>query len=273
MRRVWGKPAARTEPSPSALRPRLVALGQPVHPRRVEVMGISGTVELRLEDPDAAAPAPLFLTLGRFVAHEPRDVRFGVYTANESPEDGDVGCQVRGSEPLVLTLGEQYIPGPRRVQPFPVLYGQAGVGVTTADLIGPGATRRPVPLSAHRLFLVAFSRAAQGEFRLSLQFANNGRTLQHALELPVTPVEQGAWPRVRRRGAVFNYGIGENIVTKPLDQIVKQFGPPLRSYGQPHGVRCIYYDIVGYDRGWTFCFKGQVMTAAAGNQVAAAQGH
>ena len=51
---------------------------------------------------------------------------------------------------------------------------------------------------------------------------------------------------------------------------MKQFGPPLRSYVGPNGVHCIYYDIVGYDRGWTFCFKGQAMTSAAGNQAAPA---
>jgi len=29
---------------------------------------------------------------------------------------------------------------------------------------------------------------------------------------------------------------------------------------------CTYYDIVGYQHGWTFCFRGQAMVAAAGNQ-------
>ena len=265
------KPARRTEAHAGALRSRLVALGQPVRLRRVAVMGISGTVELRVEDPNAAVPAGLFVTLGRFVRREPRDVCFGTYAANESPADGDVGCQLRGSEPLVLTLGEQYIPGSRRVESFPVLYGQAGAGVATVELIGPDGARRTLPLSAHRVFLVAFSRAAHGAFRLSLDLADGG-TLQHSFELPVHPGALGAWPRLRRRGAIFNYGIGENIVSKPLNQIIKQFGPPLRSYPRPHGVRCIYYDVVGYDTGWTFCFKGQAMTAAAGNQVAAGGG-
>ena len=265
-------PATRTGASVPGVQPRLVVLGEPVQPRRVEVTGVSGTVELRVEDPDAAAAAPLFVTLGRVAQRESRDVCFGTYTANESPEDGDIGCHVRGPEPLVLTLGDQFIPGLVPVQNFPVLYGQAGAGVMTAQLIGPGAQRRSLPISAHRIFLVAFSRAAHAAFRLSLRFAN-GTTLQHPFQLPMTSHEHGAWPRVRPRGAVFNYGIGENIVTKSLDQIMKQFGPPLRSYVRPNGVHCIYYDIVGYDRGWTFCFKGQAMTSAAGDQAAPTGAH
>ena len=265
-------PATRTGASVPGVQPRLVVLGERVQPRRVEVMGVSGTVELRVEDPDAAAAAPLFVTLGRVVQREPRDVCFGTFTANESPENGDIGCQVRGPELLVLTLGDQFIPGLLPVENFPVLYGQAGAGVVTAQLIGPGGQRRSLPLSAHRVFVVAFSRVAHGAFRLSLRFAN-GTALQHSFQLPMTSREHGAWPRVRRRGAVFSYGIGENIVTKSLDQIMKQFGPPLRSYVRPNGVRCIYYDIVGHDRGWTFCFKGQAMTSAAGNQAAPTGAH
>jgi hypothetical protein len=116
------------------------------------------------------------------------------------------------------------------------------------------------------MFLAAFSRTARGEWRLSVRLAR-GSPLQYSFRLPPNSRELGAWPRVRRRGAVFNYGIGENMVSQSLDQIVRQFGPPLRTYLRPHGVRCIYYDVVGYDSGWTFCFKGQDMTGAVGNQA------
>ena len=77
-------PATRTGASVPGVRPQLVVLGEPVQPRRVEVMGVSGTVELRVEDPDAAAAVPLFVRLGRIVRREPRDVCFGTFTANES---------------------------------------------------------------------------------------------------------------------------------------------------------------------------------------------
>ena len=120
-------PATRTGASVPGVQPRLVVLGEPVQPRRVEVMGVSGTVELRVEDPDAAAAVPLFVTLGRIVRREPRDVCFDTFTANESPEDGDIGCQVRGPEPLVLTLGDQFIPGLLPVENF----GSPGIDVVT----------------------------------------------------------------------------------------------------------------------------------------------
>ena len=235
-------------------------------------MGIAGTVELGVADPDAPGTAPLYVTLGRSVPREPRDVCFGTYTANESPEDGDIGCQVRGQEPLVLVVEEEFIPGLVGVHQFAVLLGQIGAGAAVAELIGPAGIRRSLPLSGHRMFLVALSRAARGEWRLLVPLVN-GRTLRHSFRLPLTPRELGAWPRVRRRGAIFNQGIGENVVTKSLDQIVRQFGPPLRSYFEPNGGRCIYYDVVGYDRGWTFCFHGQAMTGAAGNQRPPATTH
>ena len=79
----------------------------------------------------------------------------------------------------MLTLGDEFIPGLLPVENLPVLYGQAGAGVMTAQLIGPGAQRRSLRLSADRIFLVAFSRVAHGAFRLSLRFAN-GTTLQHS---------------------------------------------------------------------------------------------
>ncbi len=48
---------------------------------------------------------------------EPRDVCLGTFTGNQRPPDGDVGCQVRGSEPLVLTLEYDFIPGSSPTSP------------------------------------------------------------------------------------------------------------------------------------------------------------
>ena len=205
------------------------------------------------------------MTLVRGVAREPRDVCFGTYIANESPEDGDVGCQVRGREPLVLTLSGQFIPRSTPVAKFTAVYGQAATGIRGVKLIDPGDRETSLPLSLDRMFLVAFSPTARGAFRLRLLFAD-GTSFTHAFSLPVTDHDTGSWPRVRRRGAMFNYGIGENIVTESYRQIIRQFGLPLRSFRKPKGARCIYYDVVGYENGWTFCFKGQAMVSAAGNQ-------
>ena len=244
---------------------REISVGVTVAPRPVEVMGARGTAELRVQDPNLPRSPQLFVTLVRGVPREPRDVCFGTYAANESPEDGDVGCEVRGREPVVLTLSYQFIPLSSPLAKFTAVYGQAATGIRSVELIGPGDRVTSLPLSAHRMFLVAFSPTARGVVRLRLLFAD-GMSFTHAFSLALTDRDMGSWPRVRRRGAVFNYGIGENIVTKSYRQIIRQFGAPLRSFTKPNGTRCIYYDIVGYENGWTFCFKGQAMVGAAGNQ-------
>lgn len=251
----------------STPRVNAVAVGTPVPSRVVEVMGIPGTVELRVRDPARPGSPPVLVTLGHAVAREPRDVCFGTYTANENPEDGDVSCQIRGPAPFVLTLGDGFIPYSSPVLRFTTVWGQVSSDVERVALIGPGPTRVWLPLSADRMFLIAFSPSARGSVRLVARLAS-GTAFTHAFTLPLTHREAGPWPRLRRRGAVSNDGIGENIVTRSYRQIRRQFGPPLGAFGRPHGVRCIYYDIVGYEHGWTFCFHGQAMVGAAGNQPA-----
>ncbi len=130
-------------------------------------------------------------------------------------------------------------------------------------LIGAGATETSLPLSAHRMFLVAFSPMARDSFRLLARLAD-GSSFTHAFVLPLTHPEAGAWPRLRRRGAVFNYEIGESIVRRSYRQILEQFGPPLKTFVEPPGVRCVYYDVVGHENGWRLCFKGQTMAGATG---------
>ncbi|HET7049812.1 MAG TPA: hypothetical protein VFI54_16240 [Solirubrobacteraceae bacterium] len=254
-------------PTRPAARARVISVGVRVVPRPVGVMGARGTAELWVLDPIRPRGPRLFVTLVRGVPREPRDVCFGTYTANESPEDGDVGCQVRGREPFVLTLSYQFIRRSIPVARFSAMYGQAAPGVRQVELIGPGDRETSLPLSAQRMFLVAFSPTARGAVELRLVFAHRGSS-SHAFSLPLTSREAGSWPRLRRRGAVFDYEIGENIVTKSYRQIVRRFGPPLSSFTKRNHTLCTYYDIVGYQNGWTFCFKGQAMVGAAGNQPA-----
>jgi hypothetical protein len=124
----------------------------------------------------------------------------------------------------------------------------------------------------HRLFLAAFSSSATGVYTLCAYLAD-GSTFSHAFTLPLGHREAGPWPGLRRRGALFNEGIGENIVTRSYNQIIRRFGPPLEAFTKPGGVHCIYYDVIGYETGWTFCFHGQGMVGAAGNQRAPAGAH
>ena len=234
-------------------------------------MGGPATVELRVEDPARPDLPPEFVTLGRPVPREPRDVCLGTFTGNQRPADGDVGCQVRGGEPLVLTLEYDFIPGSSPTSPFVTVYGQLSRQVTRLELTGPGL-RRSLPRSVHRLFLAAFSSSATGVFTLRAYLAD-GSTFTHAFTLPLGRREAGPWPGLRRRGALFNEGIGENIVTRSYKQIIRRFGPPLKAFTKPGGVRCIYYDVIGYQTGWTFCFHGPRMVGAAGNQRPLAGAH
>jgi hypothetical protein len=100
--------------------------------------------------------------------------------------------------------------------------------VRQIELIGPGNGETSLPLSAHRMFLAAFAPMARSTVQLRLLLANR---------------EAGPWPRLRRRGAVFDYEIGENIVTKPNQTL------------------CVYYDTVGYQHGWSFCFRANASSA------------
>ncbi len=212
------------------------------------------------------------MSLGRAVVREPRDVCFGTYAAGESPQDGDIGCQVRGSQPLVLMLADAYIPSSDPLARFTTVWGQVNADVAHLELIGPGATRLSLPLSIHRMFSVAFSPSTRGAVSLVAQLAD-GASFAHPFTLPLTDREVGAWPRLRRRGAVFDDEIGENIVTKPFREIIRDYGPPLGSFTGRHDTRCIYYDVVGQPTGWTFCFKGQTMIDASGNQQPPPRSH
>jgi hypothetical protein len=64
--------------------------------------------------------------------------------------------------------------------------------------------------------------------------------------------------------------IGVRLAPQTYHQIIRRFGPPLLSFTKPDHTRCVYYDTVGYQNGWMFCFKGQRIIGAAGNQPAPA---
>ena len=234
-------------------------------------MGGPATVELRVDDPARPDLPPVFVTLGRPVPREPRIVCLGTYAGNQTPADGDVGCQVRGREPLVLTLQYDFVPG--KLSDFAVRH-RLRPGKRTGH--APAADRsRATAIAAAlgtRLFLATFSSSATGVFTLRAYLAD-GSTFTHPFTLPLSRREAGSWPGFRRRGALFNEGIGENIVNESYDQIIRRFGPPLTTSTNPGGVRCIYYDVIGYETGWTFCFHGQGMVGAAGNQRPPASGH
>ncbi len=246
----------------------LVAVGEPVPARAIEV-GSTGTLELRAPDPGRASGPPLRVTLIRPIPREPRDACFGVYAGNESPEDGDVGCQVRGPDPLVSNLGEAAVPG--GASPATYVLGQVPSKVMRVDLIGLGGTRA-LPLTSSGVFLARFSSSARGPVRLVADLAD-GHTFVRAFVLPLSRAQLEHPHPHRRPGAVFNDEVGESIVGQSYRRIVSRFGPPLKTLNATSGERCTYYDVVGYDNGWRFCFRHGVMDSALGNQAAPAGVH
>jgi hypothetical protein len=250
----------------------LVTVGEPVHGRVADVLGSAGTVELSAADPTRSSRPSLFVTLIRAIPREPRDVCFGVYAGNENPADGDVGCQVRGADPLVSSVGEAAVPG--RVQASFATYvlGQAPSDVRRVELFGPGGVRM-LPLSTGRVFLARFALATRGRVRVVATFAD-GHRFTRSFNLPLSRGRASDRnPRYRRPGAVFNDEVGENIVGQSFRGIVSRFGAPLKTFWGNGGARCAYYDVVGYPTGWVFCFMHGVMVSAAGNQTPPAGVH
>jgi hypothetical protein len=72
----------------------------------------------------------------------------------------------------------------------------------------------------------------------------------------------------RRPGAVFDDEIGENILLRSDDEIVRRFGAPA-AVRTEHGRRCAYYEVVGRPRqDWRFCFAADGhMLSAGGNSA------
>lgn len=90
----------------------------------------------------------------------------------------------------------------------------------------------------------------------------SGRVSTRRFSLPVALVQ--THPQ-RRGAAVFNDEVGESIVTRSYAQVVRRFGPPARERTED-GLRCAYYEVVGQQSGWRFCFGADGrMTSASGN--------
>jgi hypothetical protein len=238
----------------------------PVPVRSVKAGGASGALQLQAVSLRRSSRWGVLATLVNPVAREPDDVCFGVYTAGEDPVEGDVLCSVRGHARLVSVIGEASIPGAGPPRQLSYLVGQAPPGVMRIELLGLDGSRE-LRLSAAHMYLATFTQAARGPVELRATLSD-GQTLTNAFTLPLSSAQMQAFSdRYRRPGAVFNGEIDENIVGTPYRQIVKRFGQPLATLSNSHGERCVYYDVVGYDTGWSFCFKHGTMTSAGGAQI------
>lgn len=249
------------QPSRAQTGLNLVTVGKPVPVRRVKDGAETGTLQLQAVGVGRSSHWRVLATLVNPVAREPDDVCFGIYTASEA-NLVDALCGVRGPGRLVGVIDGTGLQGAGSLY----LVGQTPPGAVRVELLGLGGSRE-LPLSAAHMFLAMFAQAARGRVRLRATFSD-GRHLTRAFTLPLSTAQTLAFSnRYRRPGAVFNNEIGENILGTPYRQIVKRFGQPLATLSDRHGERCVYYDVVGYSTGWSFCFKHGTMTAAGGNQI------
>jgi hypothetical protein len=241
----------------------LVAVGIPVPVRSLESGGTSETLQLQAVGFTRSSHSRVLATLLHPVAREPHDVCFGVFAASEGPASGDVLCSVRGNERLVAVIGQSSVAGAELLS---YIVGQAPASVIRIEMLGLNGPRK-LRLSAAHMFLATFAPAARGRVALRATLSD-GRTLTTAFTLPLSSAQMQAFSdRYRRSGAVFNGEVGESIVGTPYREIVKRFGRPLATLSSSHGQRCVYYDVVGYDTGWSFCFKHGTMSAASGQQT------
>jgi hypothetical protein len=241
----------------------IVSVGRPITPRFVSVVG-PGWVELRADGPAAGGRPRWRAVVMRPPPGRPRDTCVTAGLAAQDLAEADTTCDV--SAPGAGAVSFLEVPGiPDRFGRSPTLIsGVAPPDVRAVRLEGLGGTHE-LPLSAHRGFVAVYAPGARGEVRLVSQLTD--REVVRTFKLPVPErVLLHAHHEHRRPGAVFNDEIGEPITLLSYRQVVHRFGPPA-VVRREHGLRCAYYEVVGYaNDGWQFCFRrdGQ-MDGAMGN--------
>jgi hypothetical protein len=237
------------QPNPAPpQRAAIVSVGHPITPRFVHVLG-PGWVEIR-----ARSPAPDGRPVWRVVAMRPppgrpRDTCLTYGLAAQDLAEDDTVCDVSARGAGAVSFVEPAF----RSTPASIS-GIAPPDVQAVRVEGLGGTHT-LPLSAHRAFFAAYAPGARGKVRLVSQLTD-GREVVRKFRLPVPErVYLHAHHEHRRRGAVFNDEVGESITQLSYRQVVRRFGPPA-VVRREHGLRCAYYEVVGYaNDGWQFCFR------------------
>jgi hypothetical protein len=114
---------------------------------------------------------------------------------------------------------------------------------------------------------VLYAHGVRGSVRV-IAYRRQGGSFTRTFSLPLSwRINRRPSHPHRRRGAVFDDEIGENILQRSYTTIVRDFGPPAAVHRE-HGGRCAYYQVVGRGTiGWRFCFADTGrMISASGNQ-------
>jgi hypothetical protein len=238
-------------------------VGRPIAGRFVRVPA-PGWIELRAASPAARARRVWRLVVLRPPARRSRDVCLVIALERQDLADTDTRCDVWVPRSGAVSFVD--MPAiPDRSGPSPMLIsGVAPPGVRAVRVDGLGGSHR-LPLSEHRAFLAVYAPGVRGKVRLVSE--RSDREIVRTFELPVPQrVYLSAHHEHRRRGAVFDDEVGEDVTSQSYRRVVRRFGPPA-VIRREQGLRCAYYEIVGWaSDGWRFCFaRDGHMVSAEGN--------
>jgi hypothetical protein len=254
------------QPRPPAARAHgPLSVGRPIAPRRVTVPG-TGTVELRAPSPTRGGrPAWLAIVLSTPGA-DPRDVCIATGLAGRSLGEANTYCAVRALRAAASFVAREGIPDRYGAAPT-LVSGVAPPSVRAVRLTGAGGTRT-LPLSTHRAFLAVYAPSVRGRVRIVSVGRDGPVTTSFVLPLPARwSLRRSRHPH-RRPGAVFDDEVGENILLRSYDEIVRRFGAPV-AVRTEQGRRCAYYEVVGRPRdGRRFCFAADGRMLSAGGNAA-----
>lgn len=238
---AWGCGEAKqaSQPSPRATpADHAVTVGRPVTPQAVSVPR-AGTMEL----------LGAGIRLISLHSPNPRDLCVATVPAGRHLGEYNESCGVRVPGTSYSSVSQN------------LLVGVAAPDVVRVVLHRSSGHRTRLPLSRHRAFM-AVLKHPRGRIWV-ISESRTGQVSTSRFSLPARSL--APHHPVRRRGAVFNDEIGENILLLSYARLIRRFGPPARV--RPEGAeRCAYYEVVGQRNGWRFCFDARgKMTGASGN--------
>jgi hypothetical protein len=193
----------------------------------------------------------------------PRDLCVATAPIGQGLGEANSACDVRAPGAAAVFVAQPGIPDRLGHTPT-VVAGIAPPDIVRLTISGPGG-RWVLPLSQHRGFLALYAHGTHGRVRIVADRIGGGSSTR-TFSLPLSRHTK-LFRRHRRRGAIFDDEVGENILRRSYTRIVRDFGPPA-AIDREHGNRCAYYEVVGDGPiGWRFCFAtGGRMLSASGNQ-------
>lgn len=219
----------------------VLVVGRPITPRPARIQR-GGTLELQATGVGSPRSPGFRLAVLRTPGADPRDLCVATVPVGLGVGEANTSCDVRSPGAAAVFVQQPGIPDRLGPQPT-VVAGIAPPDVVRVELNGPGGHRVP-PLSRHRAFLALYAHGVRGHVQLIADRAT-GAPAVRTFSLPLSP-HANLFPGHphRRRGAVFDDEVGENIIGRSYSSVVHRFGPPA-AINRKNGAKCVYYEVVG----------------------------